>query len=221
MVETTVQYSDGRTETLDIPVAFMPGEIISVVKKQTGAVVVQRVSPVVGANMAIDLVQYLTGLTPGATSQVRFKAKVTRVPSASYVPTINWGPSWNAVYAYDEHYAYEYWSNTKYSDIGTTYTDIISPEFVCPTNGNVIFHMSLLLADNPATPYPIYFTDFQILVDGVWEDFTNHNFSSGVWDTYEWDWDFTEPSEWMRLIFYGGTAEQQAESGEGVVIEIV
>ena len=222
LLQNSLQYSDGRVEIVDVPKAFSVGDVVAVTHRRDGGVVVQRVSPVVPrAYMAIDIMQYLVGLTPGATSQIRFKSKITKNPGVDYVPTINWGPLWHYSYAYDEHYASEYWQNTKFSDVGTSYTDVESPEFICPTNGNVIFRISLILTDEPTTPYPIYFTDFQILIGETWTDFTNPSFYSGVWDTYVMDWDFTDPSEWIKLIFYGCTAEQQAESGEGLIIEIV
>ena len=45
MATNTVQYSDGRTEIINVPNAFLVGDVVAVTHRRDGGVVVQRVSP--------------------------------------------------------------------------------------------------------------------------------------------------------------------------------
>jgi hypothetical protein len=45
MVSQTIQYSDGRTEIVDVPIMFRPGEWVAVTHKKNGSTIIQRVSP--------------------------------------------------------------------------------------------------------------------------------------------------------------------------------
>jgi len=169
-------------------------------------------------NFSINFYMRFTGLTPGATSQMRFKAKRTGDVPSGLETFFNYGPEWHYTQAYDSHYSSEAWCNSNTSDISNnSLTTVETPTFICPNGGGITVAILFLGIDiSTISPLPIYITDVQILVDAIWTDVPDHDFSAGQWNTTGYGYDDPMGDYWNKIEYYYATGIYQAESGVGL-----
>ena len=171
-VQNTVQYSDGRTEIINVPKAFSVGDVVSVTHRRDGGVVVQRVgsnippSGLFSMTSQMALGDYLLNL--------RIRATIKKYSSGYSDATISM-----IFYGYD-------------SD--PTYTSVLKSASELVLNTNTIIETSdILMYSNKNTRVTFDISaGCYVIIDNVqystdsgstWFYYTDGNFANGEFKT--------------------------------------
>lgn len=195
---TRVQYSDGRTEYIETPSTYQAGDVLAITHRRDGGVVAQRVSPVALYSAGIEVYTRQSGLTPGATSQIRFSAKIDVVPPSSEEDYIYARVGWHYTQAYDGHYSSEYDMPMNGSELSTVWDTYYTPEFIAPNGGGLFFNFNVYPYEMPASRLPIYFDAPEILIGGSWVAMPGWS-----WSSQTWDYNSPTGDGWQKYIIYG------------------